>query len=338
MSDSLTGLYNRHYFGHTIAPDIKSAMRHHKQIGLIMFDLDYFKSINDEYGHAIGDHILNELGNYLSLITSDKLCPIRWGGEEFLVVLFGASRDESIALANELREGITKLRDTSMAYTCSFGTTQIKEDETLREAIDRVDQIMYVAKNSGRNCVRVDIPRTKPVAVPTAQGSSIVLIGMPGAGKSTVGVVLAKGMTMGFVDSDILLQAHLGEGLQNYLDAHGYIALRAREHEMLAGLSLTQAKLVISTGGSSVYSNEMDRLAQESHIVYLRAKLETVESRIGQWNNRGVACAKGTSLADVYEERGPLYESVATITIDTDNLNLAQTVAAVQKAINERTT
>ncbi len=145
--------------------------------------------------------------------------------------------------------------------------------------------------------------------------SNIVLIGMPGSGKSTVGVILAKKTSRAFVDTDVLIQTSRQQTLQEIVDTQGCAALRAIEEELLLGLSVQ--KHVIATGGSAVYSDRaMAHLQSDGIIVFLDADLPTLEARVGDASARGLARRPGQSLAELYAERLPLYTRHADITIN----------------------
>lgn len=152
---------------------------------------------------------------------------------------------------------------------------------------------------------------------------NVVLIGMPGAGKSTLGVVLAKILGYEFIDADLLIQSKLDKTLQKIIDACGPDGFIEVENEVLCTLSASRA--VIATGGSAVYSDEaMNHLKSIGTVVYLRVSYEELESRLGGLHERGVVMKNGMgmSLADLYEERRPLYEEYADVTIDIDGLSV----------------
>ena len=160
--------------------------------------------------------------------------------------------------------------------------------------------------------------------------SSVVLIGMPGAGKSTLGVVLAKILNKGFVDTDLLLQSHCGCTLQAFMDSHGAQALIDAEGDVLS--SVTAEDAIIATGGSAVYSpSGMGNLTQLGPIVYLQISYESLEERLEDLDERGVVMRDGTSMSlrDLYNERVPLYERYADITVNVDGLSIT---AAARKA------
>jgi shikimate kinase len=146
------------------------------------------------------------------------------------------------------------------------------------------------------------------------ENSNIVLIGMPGAGKSTVGIILAKMTSRDFIDTDILIQLSTGRSLQEIVDTEGPLALRRTEEEVI--LALAGRRHVIGTGGSAVYSAAaMDHLRQNGTIVFLDVDLPTIKSRIHNIHNRGIAKQPEQSLEDLFEERLALYREYADITI-----------------------
>ena len=155
---------------------------------------------------------------------------------------------------------------------------------------------------------------------------NIILIGMPGSGKSTIGVQLAKELGLNFVDSDLVIQSNQGTTLQNILDAKGYKVLRTIEEQEL--LVLTLNKEVLATGGSAVYSDKaMQHLKQQGILVYLKVSFEEMKRRINNEGSRGIARPPGHTLEDIYNERLPLYEQYADITIDNNKNISIETIA-----------
>jgi len=148
--------------------------------------------------------------------------------------------------------------------------------------------------------------------------SRISLIGMPGSGKSTVGVLLAKRIGLAFVDTDILIQEQEQATLAEIIARSSPFVLREIEERVLLDMPITDS--VISTGGSVVYSPAiMERLSAASTVVYLRAQLETVEYRISLAPDRGIASPGNHTLEDVYNERVPLYEQYSDLVVDVDH-------------------
>ena len=161
-----------------------------------------------------------------------------------------------------------------------------------------------------------------------ARPSTISLIGMPGCGKSSVGVLLAKLGGLRFVDTDLDIQRLEGATLQESLEARGYRYLREVEQRVLLEVSLADA--VIATGGSAVYSAAgMARLVDAGAVVYLRTPLAVLRERVEGAPPRGIASDPQQSYAEVYKERTPLYERFASVIVDCDDTGpgeLAETI------------
>lgn len=155
---------------------------------------------------------------------------------------------------------------------------------------------------------------------------TISLIGMPGAGKSTVGVILAKVGGLRFVDTDLEIQQREHATLQQIIEERGYLHLRAIEQEILLETDLDNA--VISTGGSVVYSaRAMQRLRAAGPVVYLEVDLATLQRRVAAAPLRGIASPSQHTYAEVYAERTPLYRQYADVTVDA-GMACADSVAA----------
>ncbi len=157
---------------------------------------------------------------------------------------------------------------------------------------------------------------------------SLILIGMPGAGKSTLGLLLAKNLAKDFVDTDLLIQLEHRKTLQEILHQQGYQALRDIEEQVL--LNAHYPNHIIATGGSAVYSEAgMRHLKQFGPIVFLDADIDVLEGRINNMDSRGIARPAGQSFADVYAERRPLYQRYADIVIDCNNKTQEQLIDEV---------
>lgn len=144
---------------------------------------------------------------------------------------------------------------------------------------------------------------------------NIILIGMPGAGKSTVGVILAKTRGMKFIDTDIAIQETTGRLLQEIIDTDGPDAFKTIEEKTILSLHCHHA--VIATGGSVVFSEKaMEHLTKDGVVVYLKISFEEMEKRLKNITTRGIVLLAGQSLFDMYTRRVPLYEKYADITID----------------------
>jgi shikimate kinase len=164
---------------------------------------------------------------------------------------------------------------------------------------------------------------------------NIVLIGMPGSGKSTVGVILAKKLSRGFVDTDLLIQTAQGRSLQRIVDTDGYLALREIEEDIL--LNLRSSNQVIATGGSAAYSRPaMTHLKHGGIIVFLHADLESLNRRVRDFSERGLAKSPDQTLDDLFRERLSLYSAYADITIDSCRLNHEEVCEHIIEQIAER--
>lgn len=154
---------------------------------------------------------------------------------------------------------------------------------------------------------------------------NIILIGMPGAGKSTVGVVLAKKLGYGFVDSDLIIQERCGKLLHELIEEKGVEGFWEIEDTVNASLSLQRS--VIATGGSAVYGRKaMEHLREMGTVVYLKLSYEEIAERLGDLNARGVTLRPGQTLRELYVERIPLYENYAHVTVSCDGKTLREVV------------
>ena len=157
---------------------------------------------------------------------------------------------------------------------------------------------------------------------------NVVLIGMPWSGKSTVGVLLAKALARAFVDTDVVIQAAEGRRLQEIIDRDGVEAMRAIEERHLCALECRGN--VIATGGSVVYSERaMRHLKSGGCCVYLQAPFGVIQQRAVQADSRGLVRGPGQTLRDLYDERLPLYEWYADVTVACGGLDHERTVAAI---------
>ncbi|MCD8129816.1 MAG: shikimate kinase [Lachnospiraceae bacterium] len=161
---------------------------------------------------------------------------------------------------------------------------------------------------------------------------NIILTGMPGAGKSTVGVVLAKRVGYHFIDSDLVIQERTGKLLHQLIEIHGLEGFLHIEDQVNASLDCD--RYVIATGGSVVYGRAaMDHLADIGTIVYLKLSYREIEERLGDLNARGVACKPGQTLLSLYEERCPLYERYADIVMECDGKPVRRVVEELEGAL-----
>lgn len=162
---------------------------------------------------------------------------------------------------------------------------------------------------------------------------NIVLIGMPGSGKSTVGVLLAKALLCHFVDTDLIIQAKHGKSLCEIINEIGIDGFIKTENEILSQQSFENT--VVATGGSAVYGKEaMNNLKKNGIVVYIKLPPEVIESRINNITTRGIAMPEGFTIKQLYDERAPLYEKYADVTVDCSNLDIEETVKRIADAVN----
>lgn len=161
---------------------------------------------------------------------------------------------------------------------------------------------------------------------------NIVLIGMPGAGKSTVGVVLAKRMGYRFIDSDLVIQEKYGKLLHELIEENGVEGFWRIENDVNASLQASRA--VIATGGSVIYGAEaMAHLGRVGTIVYLQLPCREIAERLGDLSARGVTLRAGQTLEDLYAERIPFYEKYAHITVSCEGMQLREIVAKIEEKL-----
>lgn len=159
---------------------------------------------------------------------------------------------------------------------------------------------------------------------------NITLIGMPGAGKSTVGVVLAKIAGFHFLDSDLLIQQKTGKLLHELIEEYGTEGFLKIEEEVNAAIETKSA--VIATGGSVVYEKRaMEHLKEISVVVYLKLPYEELKERLGSLTKRGVVLKPGETLKELYAERSTLYDEYADITIDTSAMSIQKAAEEILK-------
>jgi len=162
--------------------------------------------------------------------------------------------------------------------------------------------------------------------------SNIVLIGMPGCGKSTIGVLLAKALGLSFVDTDVVFQASEGQKLQRIIEEIGVDEFLKKEEAAVLGM--TCDRTVIATGGSVVYGRRaMEKLHQSGTVIYIRLPYAEIERRLSNLATRGVTLRDGQTLEDLYHERIPLYEKEADIVFDAAGSSIDQTVASLTRRI-----
>lgn len=162
--------------------------------------------------------------------------------------------------------------------------------------------------------------------------NNIVLIGMPGVGKSTVGVILAKELGYQFLDADLLIQKRENRLLKEIIEQEGVDGFVEIENQVNA--SIEADRTVVATGGSVVYGEEaMAHLKKIATVIYLRLSYEELEKRLGNLKNRGVVLREGQTLKDLYEERIKLYEKYADLIVDEENKGIEETLQAIVKVL-----
>lgn len=169
--------------------------------------------------------------------------------------------------------------------------------------------------------------------------SNLTLIGMPGAGKSTIGIILAKFLSYGFIDTDILIQINRQKSLQQIIEESGYLNLRQIEAEEILKINVDHH--IIATGGSAIYSEQaMQHLRDISTIIFLEVGYEQLTQRIHNLSTRGIASAKDQTFRELFDERQILYKRYGQLTVDCNDLDqeeLAENIAAIyQQKIKRR--
>lgn len=166
--------------------------------------------------------------------------------------------------------------------------------------------------------------------------SNIVLIGMPGCGKSTVGVVLAKALGYQFIDCDLLIQKSEGKVLSQLIQEHGVDGFHEIENRVIS--SIEAEETIIATGGSAIYGEEaMAHLREIGWVVYLKLPYEEIKVRLGDLHKRGITIEPGETLRDLYDQRIPMYEKYSHETVDTQGLLLRESVAKIRESLGKST-
>lgn len=164
---------------------------------------------------------------------------------------------------------------------------------------------------------------------------NVVLIGMPGAGKSTIGVILAKVLGFSFINSDLLIQEQEGCLLKDIIKEKGIEGFQTIENQV--NRSINTENSVIATGGSIIYCPEaMDHLRKIGIVVYIELSYETINKRLGNIRQRGVVFREGQTLKSLYEERCPLYEKYAHITINGENMGVEELMEKIVHAVKDQ--
>ena len=165
--------------------------------------------------------------------------------------------------------------------------------------------------------------------------NNIILIGMAGCGKSTVGVLLAKMSGLKFIDSDLLIQEKAGKRLFEIIADQGVDHFLKIENEVNSSIEVSDT--VIATGGSAVYCNEaMEHLKSIGTVVYIKVPFEEIEKRITNFSTRGIVAKNGSTLRELYDERCPLYEKYADITVECNGLDLTENALKIMHIIEQK--
>lgn len=166
--------------------------------------------------------------------------------------------------------------------------------------------------------------------------NNIILIGMPGAGKSTIGVLLAKTLGYKFVDTDLLIQEQEGALLQDIINQKGLDEFLQIEERINSNLEYVNT--IIATGGSVVYSEKaMEHLKKIGKVIYLELPINIINKRVKNIKTRGVAMQKGQTLEQLYEKRCPLYEKYADAVIEAEGKSMEELVEIIVKlSLNQR--
>jgi len=171
-----------------------------------------------------------------------------------------------------------------------------------------------------------------PETVNSFEKTNVILIGMPGSGKSTSGILLAKTLGLSFLDSDLLIQQQEGTLLQELVNQKGFFGFVEIEERIVSNLSA--AHCVISTGGSVVYSEKsMNHFQKIGIIVYLDVSFSEIMRRIQNISTRGIALKDGQSLENLYDERLPLYQKYADLTVSGDGKTIEELVTEIAEKL-----
>jgi len=166
------------------------------------------------------------------------------------------------------------------------------------------------------------------------ENSNIILIGMPGAGKSTLGVLLARAMNYRFLDTDLLIQEREGRLLREIIAEEGLDGFLEIEGEVNAGINVERT--VIAPGGSAIYSEKaMKHFAEIGTIVYLHVPVTELRKRLGDLKRRGVVLKEGQDLNSLYEERRVYYERYAQVTVDVTKDEIGEVLAELVRKLKE---
>lgn len=154
-TDQLTGLFNRHYLNDAAAQAVSNAIRHKNPLSLLVIDLDFFKRINDEHGHDVGDDVLSEVGRLLKRESREGDIAARFGGEEFVLLLSHCDLQNAQIKAEQFRLDLETLKPAGLRVTSSIGVAALEDGMDFKQLFKQSDEAVFIAKDSGRNCVMV---------------------------------------------------------------------------------------------------------------------------------------------------------------------------------------
>jgi diguanylate cyclase (GGDEF)-like protein len=164
VTDILTGAYNRTKFDEIMGREMYRAKRFREPLSIIVFDIDYFKEVNDRYGHITGDYVLKTIAVFIREHIRQIDYLVRWGGEEFVMIAPETDLEGAGVLAERMRKGIESYGfDKVERVTVSFGVTEFKKDDDMDSVLKRADDALYKAKLNGRNRVEVSAPEPTPI-------------------------------------------------------------------------------------------------------------------------------------------------------------------------------
>jgi diguanylate cyclase (GGDEF)-like protein len=154
LRDPLTSMFNRHFMQDRVEQEKQLSLRKKAPLCLILIDIDYFKAVNDQHGHVVGDLVLQEIASIVCSTIRDMDVAARWGGEEFIVLCPDSNLDDAIKLAGRLKDTVGQFEFNTIGHlTCSFGVAQHHAKESFVEWFERADKALYKAKNTGRNTI-----------------------------------------------------------------------------------------------------------------------------------------------------------------------------------------
>ena len=155
VTDTLTGLYNRKKLDEVLQHELDRSKRYKLNFGLVILDIDYFKEVNDDFGHEVGDSVLVELSDIMAKHSRTTDILIRWGGEEFVIIYLATNKEDVLRLSENLRSNIENHQFEAVgSKTVSLGVTTYSDGDTMSSMLNRADRALYEAKDSGRNSVK----------------------------------------------------------------------------------------------------------------------------------------------------------------------------------------